>query len=50
MGDALLEHLPLDDINTVWNLCVRICVAYEHKAFLDSLRYDAQLMTELQDN
>ena len=47
MGDALLEHLPLDDNNAVFNLCYRICVAYEHKAFIDGLHYGAQLMTEL---
>lgn len=45
--DAYLETLPLDDINMVWNLCVRICVEYEHKAFIDGLHYGAQLMTEL---
>ena len=48
--DAYLETLPMDDINTVWNLCVQICVAYEHKAFIDGLHYGAQLMTELQEN
>lgn len=45
--DAYLETLPLDDINAVWNLCVRICVEYEYKAFVDGLHYGAQLMTEL---
>ena len=45
--DAYLETLPLEDINAVWNLCVRICVAYEHKAFIDGLHYGTQLMTEL---
>ena len=45
--DAYLETLPLDDINAVWNLCVRICVEYERKAFLDGLHYGAQLMKEL---
>ena len=47
MGDALLEHLPLDDNNAVFNLCCRICVAYEQKAFIDGIHYGAQLMTEL---
>ena len=47
IGDTLLEHLPLDDNNAVFNLCCRICIAYEHKAFIDGLRYGAQLMTEL---
>lgn len=48
--DAFLETLPLDDNNTVWNLCCRICVAYEHKAFIDGLHYGAQLMVELEEN
>ena len=48
--DAFLETLPLDDNNAVWNLCVRICVEYEHKAFIDGFHYGAQLMTELQEN
>lgn len=26
-----------DDNNAVFNLCCRLCVAYEHKAFLDGL-------------
>ena len=48
--DAYLATLPLDDINMVWNLCVRICVEYEHKAFIDGFHYGAQFMTELQEN
>ena len=48
--DTYLETLPLDDINAVWNLCVRICVEYEHKAFIDGFHYGAQLMTELREN
>lgn len=35
--DALLGHLPLDDNNTVFNLCCCLCTAYEHKAFIDGL-------------
>ena len=46
--DAYLETLPLDDTNAVWNLCVRICIAYEHKAFIDGFHYGAQLMMELE--
>ena len=42
-----LEVLPLDDNNEVFNLCCRICVAYEHKAFIDGFQYGAQLMKEL---
>ena len=45
--DELLCALPLDDNNTVFNLCCRLCTAYEHKAFLDGVQYGAYLMTEL---
>ena len=45
--DALLGDLPLDDNNAVFNLCCRLCSAYEHKAFLDGLQYGAHLMKEL---
>lgn len=31
----------------VFNLCCRICVAYEHKVFTDGFHYGAQLMKEL---
>ena len=37
--DAYLETLPLDDNNAVWNLCCRLCTAYEHKAFIDGFHY-----------
>lgn len=33
--EVLLSSLPLDDNNAVFNLCCRLCNAYEHKAFLD---------------
>ena len=45
--DELLGHLPLEDNNTVFNLCCSLCTAYEHKAFLDGLQYGANLMLEL---
>ena len=45
--DTLLEHLPLEDNNAVWNLCCQLCTAYERKAFLDGLQYGAQLIFEL---
>lgn len=45
--ESLLETLPLDDNNAVWNLCCRICIAYEHKAFIDGFHYGIQLMKEL---
>lgn len=42
-----LEVLPLDDNNAAFNLCCRICVAYEHKAFIDGFHYGTQLMKEI---
>ena len=45
--DSLMVSLSLDDNNAVWNLCCRLCTAYEHKAFLDGLRYGAYLICEL---
>ena len=39
--------LPLDDNNAVFNLCCRLCSAYERKAFRDGLQYGAHLMNEL---
>ena len=45
--DELLGALPLDDNNAVFNLCCRLCSAYERKAFLDGLQYGANLISEL---
>ena len=45
--EEFLCTLPLDDNNAVFNLCCRLCSAYEHKAFIDGLQYGAQLMSEL---
>ena len=45
--ENFLCTLPLDDNNAVFNLCCRLCTAYEHKAFLDGLQYGAHLMMEL---
>ena len=45
--DDLLGDLPLNNNNPVWNLCCKLCSAYEHKAFLDGLQYGAHLMGEL---
>lgn len=45
--ENFLCTLPLDDNNAVFNLCCRLCTAYEHKAFLDGLQYGAHLMSEL---
>ena len=46
--EGFLCVLPLDDNNAVFNLCCRLCSAYERKAFLDGLQYGAQLMSELE--
>ena len=45
--EELLADLPLKDNNAVFNLCCRLCSAYEHKAFLDGLQYGAHLISEL---
>lgn len=45
--EEYLCNLPLEDNNTVFNLCCRLCSAYEHKAFIDGLQYGAHLMFEL---
>ena len=45
--ESFLETLPLDDNNAVFNLCCRLCTAYEYKAFLDGLQYGAHLISEL---
>ena len=48
--ESFLESLPLDDNNAVFNLCCRLCSAYERKAFMDGLRYGAYLMQEITDS
>ena len=45
--EDFLCSLLLEDNNAVFNLCCRLCSAYEHKAFIDGLQYGAQLMSEL---
>ena len=45
--EDFLCNLPLEDNNAVINLCCRLCSAYEHKAFIDGIRYGAHLMKEL---
>ena len=45
--EEFLCSLPLEDNNAVFNLCCRLCSAYERKAFLDGLQYGAHLMYEL---
>lgn len=46
--EEFLCTLPLEDNNAVFNLCCRLCIAYERKAFLDGLQYGANLMLEIQ--
>ena len=45
--EEFLCSLPLEDNNAVFNLCCRLCSAYERKAFLDGLQYCAYLTIEL---
>ena len=45
--EEFLCNLPLDDNNAVFNLCCRLCSAYEHKAFVDGLQYGAHLILDL---
>lgn len=45
--EEFLCELPLDDNNAVFNLCCRLCSAYERKAFRDGLQYGAHLINEL---
>ena len=44
--ECFLETLPLSDNNAVFNLCCRLCTAYEEKAFRHGLIYGAHLMQE----
>ena len=45
--EEFLHALPLDDNNAVFNLCCRLCSAYERKAFRDGILYGAHLISEL---
>ena len=45
--EEFLCALPLEDNNAVFNICCRLCCAYERKAFLDGLQYGAHLTSEL---
>ena len=48
--EEYLCNLPLEDNNTVFNLCCRLCSAYEHKAFIDGLQYGVHLSKEFHYN
>ena len=45
--EQFLRTLPLADNDAVFNLCCRLCIAYEHKAFIDGFRYGMQLSREI---
>ena len=45
--EKFLCNLPLEDNNSVFNLCCRLCSVYERKAFRDGLQYGACLILEL---
>ena len=45
--EEFLHTLPLEDNNAVFNLCCRLCSAYEHNAFIDGLQYGARLILDL---
>ena len=45
--ECFLESLPLSDNNAVFNLCCRLCTAYEEKAFRHGLIYGTHLVLEL---
>ena len=45
--ETFLESLSLLDNNAVFNLCCRLCSAYERKAFRDGVLYGAHLISEL---
>ena len=45
--EEYLCALPLEDNNAVFNLCCRLCSAYEYKAFIDGLQYGAHLIKSL---
>lgn len=47
--ETYMERFPLAEDNAVFNLCCRLCVAYERKAFQSGVRYGAALMLELQN-
>lgn len=45
--EEYLCSIPLEDNNAVFNICCRLCSAYEHKAFIDGLQYGAYLTKSL---
>ena len=47
--EEFLCNFPLEDNNAVFNLCCRLCSAYERKAFLDGVQHGAFLLMELKE-
>ena len=45
--EEFLHTLPLADNNAAFNLCCRLCSAYERKAFRDGILYGAHLISEI---
>ena len=45
--EEFLCTLPLEDNNAVFNRCCRLCIAYEHKAFIDGVQYAAVLLRDI---
>ena len=45
--EEFLHTLPLADNNAVFNLCCRLCSAYERKSFRDGILYGAHLISEI---
>ena len=45
--EEFLCELPLEDNNAVFDLCCRLCSAYERKAFIDGVQYGAHLILDL---
>lgn len=45
--EEFLCGLPLEDNNAVFNLCCRLCSAYERKAYIAGVQTGAHLVQEL---
>lgn len=45
--EEFLCTLPLEDNNSVFNLCCHLCIAYERKAFIDGLQYGAHILCDI---
>ena len=45
--EEYLCSIPMEDNNTVFSICCRLCSAYEYKSFIDGLLYGAHLIKNL---